>query len=107
MLQRFRDFWTKVVSGPADLLLKVGVTADQVTFVGTLGVVFGALWFFPRGEDDAERADERHLVSRDPDFQQQVGRSGDDLGPEVTEALQHQASASHAFASSARVSSSS
>jgi len=50
MLQRFRDFWTKVVSGPADLLLKLGVTPDQVTLVGTLGVVFGALWFFPRGE---------------------------------------------------------
>jgi len=50
MLQRFREFWTRVVSGPANLLLKVGVTPDQVTFVGTLGVVFGALWFFPRGE---------------------------------------------------------
>jgi len=50
MLQRFRDFWTRVVSGPADLLLKLGVTPDQVTFVGTIGVVFGALWFFPRGE---------------------------------------------------------
>lgn len=50
MLQRFRDFWTKVISGPADLLLKMGVTPDQVTFVGTLGVVVGALWFFPRGE---------------------------------------------------------
>lgn len=50
MLQRFREFWTRVVSGPADLLLKLGVTPDQVTFVGTLGVVGGALWFFPRGE---------------------------------------------------------
>ena len=50
MLQRFREFWTRVVSGPADLLLKLGVTPDQVTFVGTVGVVVGALWFFPRGE---------------------------------------------------------
>ncbi len=50
MLQRFREFWTRVVSGPADLLLKLGVTPDQVTFVGTLGVVVGALWFFPRGQ---------------------------------------------------------
>ena len=50
MLQRFREFWTKVVSGPADLLLKVGVTPDQVTLVGTIGVVAGALWFFPRGQ---------------------------------------------------------
>lgn len=50
MLQRFREFWTRIVSGPADLLLKLGVTPDQVTFVGTLGVVVGALWFFPRGQ---------------------------------------------------------
>jgi CDP-diacylglycerol--glycerol-3-phosphate 3-phosphatidyltransferase len=50
MLQRFRDFWTKVVSGPADLLLRLGVTPDQVTVVGTIGVVGGALWFFPRGQ---------------------------------------------------------
>lgn len=50
MLQRFREFWTKVVSGPADLLLRAGVTPDQVTIVGTIGVVAGALWFFPRGQ---------------------------------------------------------
>ncbi|HUS20850.1 MAG TPA: CDP-alcohol phosphatidyltransferase family protein [Aeromicrobium sp.] len=50
MLQRFRDFWTKVFSGPADLLLRLGVTPDQVTIVGTVGVVAAALWFFPRGQ---------------------------------------------------------
>jgi CDP-diacylglycerol--glycerol-3-phosphate 3-phosphatidyltransferase len=50
MLQRFRDFWTKVFSGPADVLLRLGVTPDQVTVVGTIGVVGGALWFFPRGQ---------------------------------------------------------
>jgi CDP-diacylglycerol--glycerol-3-phosphate 3-phosphatidyltransferase len=50
MLQRFREFWTRVVSGPADLLLRLGVTPDQVTIVGTIGVVAGALWFFPRGQ---------------------------------------------------------
>jgi CDP-diacylglycerol--glycerol-3-phosphate 3-phosphatidyltransferase len=50
MLQRFRAFWTKVFSGPADLLLRLGVTPDQVTIVGTIGVVAGALWFFPRGQ---------------------------------------------------------
>ncbi|HUS22978.1 MAG TPA: CDP-alcohol phosphatidyltransferase family protein [Aeromicrobium sp.] len=49
MLQRFRAFWTKVFSGPADALLRLGVTPDQVTIVGTVGVVAGALWFFPRG----------------------------------------------------------
>jgi CDP-diacylglycerol--glycerol-3-phosphate 3-phosphatidyltransferase/CDP-diacylglycerol--inositol 3-phosphatidyltransferase len=50
MLQRFREFWTKVFSGPADLLLRLGVTPDQVTIVGTAGVVGAALWFFPRGQ---------------------------------------------------------
>lgn len=50
MLQRFREFWTKVFSGPADLLLRLGVTPDQVTVVGTVGVVASALWFFPRGQ---------------------------------------------------------
>jgi CDP-diacylglycerol--glycerol-3-phosphate 3-phosphatidyltransferase len=50
MLQRFREFWTKVFSGPADLLLRLGVTPDQVTVVGTVGVVAAALWFFPRGQ---------------------------------------------------------
>jgi CDP-diacylglycerol--glycerol-3-phosphate 3-phosphatidyltransferase/CDP-diacylglycerol--inositol 3-phosphatidyltransferase len=50
MLQRLREFWTRVFSGPADLLLRLGVTPDQVTIVGTIGVVAGALWFFPRGQ---------------------------------------------------------
>lgn len=50
MLQRFRDFWTKVWSPVIDLLLRIGVTPDQVTIVGTLGVVVSALWFFPRGQ---------------------------------------------------------
>jgi CDP-diacylglycerol--glycerol-3-phosphate 3-phosphatidyltransferase len=27
-----------------------GVTADQVTFVGTAGVAAGALWFYPQGD---------------------------------------------------------
>lgn len=50
MLQRFRAFWTNLWAPFADLLLRLGVTPDQVTIVGTLGVVGGALWFFPRGE---------------------------------------------------------
>jgi len=49
MLQRFRQFWTNVFSPIAKGLLRLGVTPDQVTIVGTLGVVGGALWFFPRG----------------------------------------------------------
>ncbi|MCL3819076.1 phosphatidylinositol phosphate synthase [Aeromicrobium wangtongii] len=50
MLERFRGFWTKIMSYPADGLLRLGVTPDQVTLVGTLGVSAGALWFYPRGE---------------------------------------------------------
>lgn len=50
MLQRFREFWTNLWAPVADLLLRLGVTPDQVTVVGTLGVMGGALWFFPRGQ---------------------------------------------------------
>ncbi len=50
MLNRFRDFWTKVISPVARLLLRLGVSPDVVTVVGTVGVAFGALWFFPRGD---------------------------------------------------------
>ncbi len=50
MLERFRQFWTNVWAPLANLLLKLGVKPDHVTIVGTAGVVFGALFFFPRGE---------------------------------------------------------
>lgn len=50
MLERFRQFWTNVWAPLADLLLRLGVKPDHVTIVGTAGVVFGALFFFPRGE---------------------------------------------------------
>lgn len=50
MLNRFRAFWTKVVTPVARLLLRLGVSPDAVTLVGTLGVAFGALFFFPRGD---------------------------------------------------------
>lgn len=50
MLNRFRAFWTKVVTPVAKLLLRLGVGPDAVTLVGTLGVAFGALFFFPRGD---------------------------------------------------------
>lgn len=49
-MERFRQFWTKVFAPVADLLLRLGVTPDAVTLVGTLGVSTGALVFFPRGE---------------------------------------------------------
>jgi CDP-diacylglycerol--glycerol-3-phosphate 3-phosphatidyltransferase/CDP-diacylglycerol--inositol 3-phosphatidyltransferase len=50
MLERFRDFFTKVFSPVARLLLRLGISPDAVTVVGTLGVCGGALLFFPRGE---------------------------------------------------------
>jgi CDP-diacylglycerol--glycerol-3-phosphate 3-phosphatidyltransferase/CDP-diacylglycerol--inositol 3-phosphatidyltransferase len=50
MMERFRAFWTKIIAAPlARVLLRLGVSPDAVTVVGTLGVVFGALWFFPEG----------------------------------------------------------
>lgn len=49
MLERFRAFWTKVISPVARLLLKLGISPDVVTLVGTLGVCAGALVFFPQG----------------------------------------------------------
>ncbi|MFC0625695.1 phosphatidylinositol phosphate synthase [Kribbella deserti] len=50
MLNRFRQFWTTIISPIANLLLRLGVSADAVTLVGTAGVCAGALVFFPRGE---------------------------------------------------------
>jgi CDP-diacylglycerol---glycerol-3-phosphate 3-phosphatidyltransferase len=50
MLNRFRAFWTALLTPIAKLLLRIGVGPDAVTVVGTLGVVAGALAFFPRGE---------------------------------------------------------
>ena len=49
MLERFRGFWTKLVSPIAHLLIRLGVSPDAVTLVGTLGVCAGALVFFPQG----------------------------------------------------------
>ncbi|WP_372727503.1 phosphatidylinositol phosphate synthase [Nocardioides sp.] len=50
MMEHFRAFWTKVVSPIAHLLIKLGVSADVVTLVGTIGVSVGALVFFPQGK---------------------------------------------------------
>ncbi|HYO31354.1 MAG TPA: CDP-alcohol phosphatidyltransferase family protein [Nocardioidaceae bacterium] len=49
MLERFRQFWTNFFKPVAHLLIKLGVSPDAVTIVGTIGVVSGALAFFPRG----------------------------------------------------------
>jgi len=51
MLERFKDFWSGVVLMPfVRLFLRLGVSPDTVTLVGTLGVVVGALVFFPIGQ---------------------------------------------------------
>ena len=50
MLDRFKNFWQGVVLAPIiDLLIRLGVSPDVVTLVGTLGVSAGALVFFPQG----------------------------------------------------------
>ena len=50
MLERVRQFWTNIWAPLGNLLLRWGVSPNTVTFVGTLGVVAGALVFFPRGQ---------------------------------------------------------
>ena len=49
MLERFRQFWTGVWAPLGDLLLRMGVSPNAVTLVGTLGVCAGALVCFPQG----------------------------------------------------------
>jgi CDP-diacylglycerol--glycerol-3-phosphate 3-phosphatidyltransferase/CDP-diacylglycerol--inositol 3-phosphatidyltransferase len=50
MLERFRQFWTNIWAPLGNLLLRWGISPNTVTFVGTLGVVAGAVIFFPQGE---------------------------------------------------------
>jgi CDP-diacylglycerol--glycerol-3-phosphate 3-phosphatidyltransferase/CDP-diacylglycerol--inositol 3-phosphatidyltransferase len=50
MLDRFKSFWQGVMLAPfVKGLLRLGVSPDAVTLVGTLGVCAGALIFFPQG----------------------------------------------------------
>jgi CDP-diacylglycerol--glycerol-3-phosphate 3-phosphatidyltransferase len=50
MLERFKAFWQGVVLAPVvTLFLRLGISPDAVTLVGTLGVSAGALVFFPQG----------------------------------------------------------
>ena len=46
---RLRPALAHVVDPVADLLLRARVSPDAITVLGTLGVVTGALGFFPRG----------------------------------------------------------
>jgi CDP-diacylglycerol--glycerol-3-phosphate 3-phosphatidyltransferase/CDP-diacylglycerol--inositol 3-phosphatidyltransferase len=50
MLERFRRFWTALLTPVANGLLRAGVSPDAVTLIGTIGVSVGALGFFPRGQ---------------------------------------------------------
>ena len=51
MLNRFaRALFTRIFAPVAALLVRRGVSPDVVTLVGTLGVVMGALAFYPRGQ---------------------------------------------------------
>ena len=49
MLNRFaRAFATRLLTPLATLFLRMGISPDIVTIVGTFGVCFGALVFYPR-----------------------------------------------------------
>ncbi|MCC5034029.1 CDP-alcohol phosphatidyltransferase family protein [Streptomyces sp. WAC 00631] len=51
MLNKYaRAFFTRVLTPFAALLLRLGISPDAVTLVGTGGVVAGALVFYPLGE---------------------------------------------------------
>ena len=50
MLDRFKSFWQGVMLAPfINLFIRLGISPDAVTVVGTLGVSAGALVFFPQG----------------------------------------------------------
>ena len=51
MLNRYaRATVTRILTPVAKALLSLGISPDVVTVIGTLGVCFGALVFFPMGE---------------------------------------------------------
>lgn len=49
MVEHLRERWRRVMTPPARLLLRRGVSPDVVTWVGTVGACLVALLFFPRG----------------------------------------------------------
>jgi CDP-diacylglycerol---glycerol-3-phosphate 3-phosphatidyltransferase len=50
MLDRFKAFWQGKALAPfIDLFIRLGISPDVITLVGTLGVSAGALVFFPQG----------------------------------------------------------
>ncbi len=51
MLNRFaRAFLTRMLTPVARVALRIGLTPDMVTVIGTIGVCVGALAFYPRHE---------------------------------------------------------
>ncbi|MFD1213785.1 phosphatidylinositol phosphate synthase [Arthrobacter sp. GCM10027362] len=51
MLNKYaRAFFSRLFSPPARLLIRLGVSPDAVTIIGTLGVCVGALVFYPLGQ---------------------------------------------------------
>ena len=50
VLDRFKGFWQGKALAPfINLFIKLGISPDVITVIGTLGVSFGALYFFPQG----------------------------------------------------------
>ena len=50
MLDRFKSFWQGVMLAPfVNLFVRLGISPDVITLVGTAGVTAGALIFFPQG----------------------------------------------------------
>src|SRR5215218_792918 len=50
VLDRFKQFWQGVMLAPfINLFIRLGISPDAVTLVGTLGVSFGAIFFFAQG----------------------------------------------------------
>ncbi len=51
MLDKFKNFWQGVMLAPiVNTFIRLGISPDAVTLVGTLGVSAGALVFFPQGK---------------------------------------------------------
>lgn len=51
MLEHIRGFVTKALIAPvARVLLRLGLTPDMITVLGTIATCSAALWFVPRGE---------------------------------------------------------
>lgn len=51
MLEHIRGFVTKVLIAPvARLLLRIGLSPDAITVLGTVATGSAALWFVPRGQ---------------------------------------------------------